>query len=333
MAAWSKCLSFADPFPYQAAIRAADLELFPTERGEFSAELTQICLNKLWMQHAYESLPRVWVGTVSPVRKVIGFLAGANDPAMVHCGMSVSPGDIIVNSTDVLHRRTESACGWRSMSLELDDFDIACKAITGYEFPEETLTHLVRPNPVLMSRLVNAHASAALLAKINPDVLASPEVARALEEQLTRLMIRCLTDGTSVERSVGNVRRDRIVAKFEEYLEANRGRTLYLTEICKAIGIAERALRGACEEQFGMGPIRYLTLRRMHLVRRSLLQSDCSESTVTRIATQHGFWELGRFAVAYRALFGEVPSASLRRPLDYRKFPGRPLSPPESHFS
>ena len=333
MAAWSKCLSFADPFLYQAAIRAADLELFPTARGEFRAELTQICLNKLWMQHAYERLPRVWVGTVSPVRKVIGFLAGANDPAMVHCGVSVSPGDIIVNSTDVLHRRTEAACGWRSMSLALDDFDIACKAITGHEFPEETLTHLVRPNPVLMSRLVNAHASAALLAKINPDVLASAEVARALEEQLTRLMIRCLTDGTSVERSVGNVRRDRIVAKFEEYLEANRGRTLYLTEICKAIGIAERTLRGACEEQFGMGPIRYLTLRRMHLVRRSLLQSDCSESTVTRIATQHGFWELGRFAVAYRALFGEVPSASLRRPLDYRKFPGRPLSPPESHFS
>ena len=137
MAAWSKCLSFADPFLYQAAIRAADLELFPTARGEFRAELTQICLNKLWMQHANESLPRVWVGTVSPVRKVIGFLAGANDPTMVHCGMSVSPGDIIVNSTDVLHRRTEAACGWRSMSLALDDYAIARKAIVGHVFQGE----------------------------------------------------------------------------------------------------------------------------------------------------------------------------------------------------
>jgi AraC-like DNA-binding protein len=62
-----------------------------------------------------------------------------------------------------------------------------------------------------------------------------------------------------------------------------------------------------------MGPIRYLTLRRMHLVRRALLHSEPSTATVTQILTDHGFWELGRFSVAYRMLFGESPSETLRQ--------------------
>ena len=54
----------------------------------------------------------------------------------------------------------------------------------------------------------------------------------------------------------------------------------------------------------------------MNLARKALLQADPATATVTGIATDHGFWELGRFSVAYRALFGETPSASLRRPSD-----------------
>ena len=124
-----------------------------------------------------------------------------------------------------------------------------------------------------------------------------------------------------------------IVARFEEFLEANPDRPLYLTEICAAIAVAERTLRIACEEHLGMGPIRYLSLRRMRLVRLALLRADPSAATVTRLATDHGFWELGRFSVAYRALFGESPSESLRRPADGQfAFSNRPSSPAGSAY-
>jgi transcriptional regulator GlxA family with amidase domain len=62
-----------------------------------------------------------------------------------------------------------------------------------------------------------------------------------------------------------------------------------------------------------MGPIRYLTLHRMHQVRYALLSADASNTTVTRVAMAHGFSELGRFSVEYRSFFYESPSETLSR--------------------
>jgi transcriptional regulator GlxA family with amidase domain len=178
-----------------------------------------------------------------------------------------------------------------------------------------------------MSRLLKLHEMVGEIAKTTPDLLALPEVLRALEHELIHAMVMCLSEGLSLKMTEGGRRHDAILARFEEFMEANPDQPLYLTEICAAIGVAERTLRVACEEHLGMGPIRYLSLRRMHLVRRALLRADPSTATVTRLATDHGFWELGRFAVAYRALFGETPSESLRRlPDAYRIFPNRPSS-------
>jgi AraC-like DNA-binding protein len=53
-------------------------------------------------------------------------------------------------------------------------------------------------------------------------------------------------------------------------------------------------------------------LRRMHLARLALMQADPAVATVTQIATDVGFWELGRFSVQYKWLFGESPSATLK---------------------
>jgi transcriptional regulator GlxA family with amidase domain len=227
----------------------------------------------------------------------------------------------------VMHHRTAGDCRFGAMSLTTDDFDAACKAVAGHEFPGSPLKHLVRPDTALMSRLLRLHEMVGQIAKTTSDLLVLPEVARSLEQELIHLMIRCLIESVSSGMTTGGRRHDAIVARLEEFLEANPDTPLYLTEICAAIGVAERTLRGACEEHLGMGPIRYLSLRRMHLVRRALLRADPSTATVTRLATDHGFWELGRFSVAYRTLFGESPSESLRRPPDDRRiFPNRPSS-------
>ena len=319
-------LSFTDPLSFQAAISTANLEFLPTTKGQFRAELTKVCMDQLWMQRFDQDLPLINAGAMKPERRVFTFLTSVEPAAMRHCGMDVSSGDIIVHNFDEIHQQTGAMCRIGSMSLTIRALDAACKAITGREFSGSPLKHLVRPNAALMSRLLKLHEMVGQIATTVPEVLEVPEAARSLEQELIHILVRCLTESVSVQMTSGGRSHDKIVAKFEAYLGAHPNMPLYLPEICAAIGAAERTLRAACEEYLGMGPIRYLALRRMHLVRRGLLRAVSSTTTVTRIATEHGFWELGRFAVSYSALFGETPSVTLRRPPDDRLI--RPNRPP-----
>jgi AraC-like DNA-binding protein len=323
--------TFTDPYPYQAAILAADAEIFPTAKGAFRAELTQINLGKLWLQRGYESLPRVFRGTFNADRAPIGFLTKADQSTFRHCGLEVAPGDIIVNDRRPMHRRTRAACHWGSMSLEPADLAAMGVAGAGRELAVPSVMRLVRPAPASMTRLLAVHEAAGELARTAPDILARPEVAHALEQLLLHAMITCLTESASAEMSSVARRHSAVIARLEQVFEANAGRPLYLVELCAATGVSERTLRACCHEHLGMGPAHYLWLRRMHLAHHALLLADPATTTVTGVATEYGFWELGRFAVDYRALFGEQPSASLRRPPDdRRRAADRPFALPVS---
>jgi AraC-like DNA-binding protein len=101
--------------------------------------------------------------------------------------------------------------------------------------------------------------------------------------------------------------------RLEEVLRAGPETSLYMDDLCKAIGASYRTLHLCCREQLHMSPKRYLMLRRMHLARQALSRGDPEKTSVSEIATDYGFWELGRFSVVYRSLFGESPSTTLRR--------------------
>jgi methylphosphotriester-DNA--protein-cysteine methyltransferase len=128
-----------------------------------------------------------------------------------------------------------------------------------------------------------------------PELFELAEVVRDFEQNSIHLMARCVAEGTLTTMSPGARRHEAIVKRFEKFLEENVNTSLSLAENCAAVGAAERTLRAACEDHVGMGPIRYLALRRMHLVRRALLRTDSSTATVIS------------------ALFGESPSVTLQR--------------------
>lgn len=103
-----------------------------------------------------------------------------------------------------------------------------------------------------------------------------------------------------------------IVDRFDEVARANLGAPAPIAELCRAAGVTPRTLSRAFQAIRGKPPSRYLHEPRLAQVRDALM-SDAGNGSVTDIAMRFGFRELGRFAVDYRARFGESPSETLRR--------------------
>jgi AraC-like DNA-binding protein len=306
---WVRIQSFVDPS--ECRLPDIDLRVHPIVRGNFQLQITQVSLNQLRIGHFKQTIPQVSSVYVNPCRIAFGFLTDTTR-AMQSGGAEILPGDIIVNHFDTLHQRTSYDHHSGGMSLPVEALD-TLEAVVGHDLPERLQKSVIRPGPASMSRLLTLHKTVTQFAHDAQDLLEHPEICRSLEEKLIHALARCLGEGVGIEPTTAARRHRAIIARFEEFLAANLDRPLYLTEICAAVGVAERTLRACCEDHLGMGPVRYLTLRRMHLVRRALLEADASNTTVTRIITDHGFWELGRFSVAYRILFGESPSETLHR--------------------
>ena len=309
----SSVLRFSEPYEYQKAVRAAAADVLITSPGLFKAELTRIDLHHLWMQRGGESLPRIAKVANATSRRPILFLTHPQGPLSVG-RKELFAGEIMIYAPGSEHyQRSSGAVGWAAMSLTPADFAAAGRAIAGRELVAPASDHSIRPPPHLMGRLQRLHEAAGQLAATAPEVLAHPEVARAFEQELIRAMVACLLEGSGGESSPAAHPRIPVMRRLEQFLGENADTPLYLAEVCAAIGVPARTLRQHCMDHLGMGPHQYLWLRRMNLARRSLVGSAPKETTVATIANNQGFAELGRFSVAYRRLFGESPSATLKR--------------------
>ena len=306
---------FFDPDDYGASIRGVVAEITLTGRGRFSAKLTRIDLHRLWMQRFSESLPRVAHVKLPAGRTVLSSRTRPG-PSLRRGGVENPPSTIILSAELDYYQRSSGSVHFGSISLPTEEMLGAVGEIKGAPSGGAIL---ISPRPEAMARLLRLHRKSGDLAESAPEILADRNAAHGLEQALVHAMLDCLAqDRVGGDRSA--VRRHQLIMRrFGRLLEAHCGEALFLPQVCKMIGVSERTLRRCCHEQIGMGPMRFVLLRRMHLVRRALRRADPATETVTSIATRFGFWELGRFAGSYRSLFAEPPSATLRQPPDRRR--------------
>ena len=112
-----------------------------------------------------------------------------------------------------------------------------------------------------------------------------------------------------------HVRQSRIlvVKAAEDYALSHVDERIYVTDLCRAAAVSERALEYAFREVMGLTPVAYLIRLRLHRVRQALLAGTHGSTTVSAVALDWGFWHFGEFSRAYKGCFGELPSDTLRR--------------------
>jgi AraC-like DNA-binding protein len=306
--------TFTDPDDYAAAIRATNAEINVTGRGRFTGKIIRIDLHRLWMQRFSDNLPRVGHSAQIPGRAIVTFRTEPG-PRLLAGGLEMQPTSLVRHSEgQSYHRHSSGLASHGSMSLPVEELAALGEAMAEVDLTPPPDAMLITPPPAAITRLQRLHAAAGHLAENAPEVIANPEAARGLEQLLVQALVECLSVGEASEDRPALRRHAMILRRFRRAVEDNPGQPLYIPEFCKAIGASDRTLRLCCQEQLGMSPKQYLLLRRMHLARRALRDSAPGETTVTDIATRHGFWQFGRFAGEYRSLFGEAPSATLHRP-------------------
>ena len=80
------------------------------------------------------------------------------------------------------------------------------------------------------------------------------------------------------------------------------------------VGVSLRTLENSFKKLLGVTPLKFDHYRRLIQTHQTLRSAEPETSTtVTQIATEMGFTELGRFAGQYQRMFGEQPSETLNK--------------------
>ncbi|MDE5457608.1 helix-turn-helix domain-containing protein [Bradyrhizobium sp. CSA112] len=153
-----------------------------------------------------------------------------------------------------------------------------------------------------------------LAERLGPRRPLSPAAAANVRETLLRALLHGQRHSASeaIDRFGGRAEAlPPSLRRAREFLHAHAEEPLDLTQLAAAAGTGVRALQLGFRQHFGTSISEMLRdIRLAHLNVR--LTAAAPDESITDIAFELGFTHLSRMASAYRAKFGETPSATLR---------------------
>jgi AraC family ethanolamine operon transcriptional activator len=142
--------------------------------------------------------------------------------------------------------------------------------------------------------------------------LGSTRASRAFERDLLLpFLVGIANDDSGRDRQSAGADA-RLIRRVEDWVDQSGSEELNILALSAAVGVPLRTLQRSFARSLGIGPGKYLRLRRLARVRYALIALGPGDTSVTAVAMEHGFWDLSRFAAQYKKLYGESPSDTLK---------------------
>ena len=222
----------------------------------------------------------------------------------------------IIASDEPIHYRFQGNSNHITVAIDKQMLNAyAQKLVNGRQERKFTL------HPQLLGRSAEAASFRRYLEFISQELgqrgslLNSPLIATEIQNSILSMFLS-LWDNNSylpLETQLEEACLPAYVRQAREYIEANLDQPVSLADITAAAGVHVTTLLKGFRQHYQISPIAYLKRQRLEAAHRKLLAAEPLTTSVTEVATQWGFFHLGRFARDYRQLFGELPSETLKR--------------------
>jgi AraC family ethanolamine operon transcriptional activator len=148
----------------------------------------------------------------------------------------------------------------------------------------------------------------------NPVMLSHPTVQKTVHSALMGHLCDSLHAANEMPAPMATYQaRKAIVEEARRYVLSHLHDPVTIAELCNALNTSRRTIQYSFQEVLNTNPVQYLRAIRLNSVRRELRQANPATTQVQDVAAHWGFWHLSHFASDYRAMFGELPSETLRK--------------------
>jgi AraC family ethanolamine operon transcriptional activator len=233
--------------------------------------------------------------------------------ATIWQGRSLSAGQLIVKRPEAeYHNLTSRNTTIRALLVPVRLLKDAARILSGskadFQFPTWSAPRLATR---AMTRVETGLSELITVALQDPAFLGSKEGIAFEMECLRRVINAVAPSSMADDNSLGPSTRVALVSRAVDLMHAHLDQPLTAFDLCEELGTSDRTLRRAFRETYGLGPLAYFRVIRLHAVRAALQAAQGSHDSVADIAGRWGFHRLGSFANEYRVQFGALPSHTL----------------------